>query len=241
MDAEVREAVRSYDPTSAASIIRTLVMLGRAGVDYTTLEVPRPPPKVSILLAEPGCYKFDGYGQPIYACMGYTGWTLEAAILKAANGKPRPRRGAGHTWSMIEAAWGERAVEIEKVKPTPNALREYDVEDSSFKMLVASILKDGVFQSILVDEHLTVIDGGARLIAAKMAGLTEIPARLFCSRLRGQRGEEMFRVYNNVQSASVRSRRCAASHDYVMQGANDEDKVCVSCGHVASNRIEESR
>jgi ParB family chromosome partitioning protein len=81
--------------------------------------------------------------------------------------------------SIAGAQWAE--LPVDKVLPNPSQPRK-DMNESSLLELSESIRRDGVLQPILVQikgEGFELIAGERRLRAAKLAGLSVIPARVF--------------------------------------------------------------
>lgn len=81
--------------------------------------------------------------------------------------------------SVAGAKWAE--LPVDKVLPNPSQPRK-GMNDSSLLELAESIRRDGVLQPILVQikgDGFELIAGERRLRAAKLAGLSVIPARVF--------------------------------------------------------------
>jgi len=75
---------------------------------------------------------------------------------------------------MVAIRRTERLLPIEEIKPNPRNVRTHS--KAQVRQIAESLRACGFCAPVLVDETLTLIAGHGRLMAAKLVGMTEIPA-----------------------------------------------------------------
>ena len=169
MDDRLQALRRSFDPTDRESSMRFFNELKRAGIEPTGLE----PPAFEMELSggDNWIWWNDEFGHRIYFVEGHRAWTQKEAILKAVHDKMVKLH-------RVIAAWHSGPWHLVPIADLVMTLTLRANHDEYVNLLAASMRKHGLHQPVVVTPKMRVVDGMARVLAAKVLGWTSVPTQL---------------------------------------------------------------